>query len=387
MMVDAMKNRGMKIEDHARTLEKRVKERTADLVAAMENYRTLVENVPLIVYRLLQDGTTEFINPYLTENLGYTIEEAVGDKKFWQEKIFGNDLKAYNEFIITCFRNGKRSRRERLVRHKNGDLLAFIDHAIPATDENGSVKWVDGIMMDISQLKKLQERALRTEEIRTLGEISARIAHEIRNPLVMVGGFARRLHDSLPEHDPQKKSTGIIVKEVARMERFLKILFSSIRPFDLSLTNVDVNGLLRSWLMELEDSLKYKGMDVVEELSPDIPKIRADEERLNQAFENLIKHAIVSMPEGEMLFISTKQKGDHLIVTFRHRVEHLSDEDLDQFFFPHMEEGGERTILDLPLSKIIIHRHGGKVDVSRGGDHVLIMNIELPIEFTEEDRE
>ena len=379
IMLDSLKKRRMEIEEHARTLERRVQERTADLLASEEKYRTLVENVPLIVYRVLRDGTTEFINSHLTESLGYTIEEAVGDREFWREKIGGEDLDGQKDIFRICFQKGEECRVERLVRHKDGRVLTFIDHAIPVRDGEGGVEWIEGIMMDISELKRLQERALTTEEIRTLGEISARVAHEIRNPLATAGGFSRRLLDSLPEKDPHRQLAQVIIEEVARMESFLKILLTSIKPFDLSLSEVDVNTLLRTWVAELDGLSRSKGIKVVKELSPSIPKIQGDEDKLAQAFESVLRHAIVSMPEGESLFLSTTQVDDQIVITLRHKVYHLSDDDLEQFFFPHIEEEPESTILDLPLSKIIIHRHGGKVDVFREEDNILTVKIEFPL--------
>ena len=193
----------------------------------------------------------------------HTIEEAVRDKNFWREKICGEDLEDHKDIFRVCFQDGEECRVERGVRHKDGRLLTFIDHAMPARDEEGRIRWIEGIMMDISQLKKLQERALRTEEIRILGEISARVAHEIRNPLVTAGGFSRRLRDSLPEKDPHRRLAQVIVGEVARMESFLKILLSSIRPFELSVTEVDLNDLLRSGVKKLDDQLKSKDIRVV----------------------------------------------------------------------------------------------------------------------------
>jgi nitrogen-specific signal transduction histidine kinase len=75
---------------------------------------------------------------------------------------------------------------------------------------------------------------------------------------------------------------------------------------------------------------------------------------------------------------------DNVIVTLRHKVSHLSDEDLEQFFFPHIEEEPESTVLDLPLSKIIIHRHGGKVDLYAEEENILTMRIEFPLRGTVE---
>jgi PAS domain S-box-containing protein len=386
-MLDALKRKRQEIQEYANTLEGRVQERTFALVASEEKYRTLVENVPLIVYRILEDGTTEFINSTLTESLGYTIEEAVGDRTFWQEKICGTIDHVSKDIFEICFKRGEECRLERIVKDREGYQLTFIDHAIPAKDRKGNVKWVDGIMIDITELKKLQERTLRTEEIRVLGEISARMAHEIRNPLLTAGGFARRLHDSLPKEATSRKLAKIILDQVAKLESVLNILLSSIKPFDLSLSNVDVNSLLEKWVETLKGLLGTRRITVRKELSKELPHIRGDDERLDQAFENLLRHAIVSTPEGEGLELLTERTGDHIVVSFRHKVSRLSDDDLEKFFFPHIAEGGDTSILDLPLSKIIIHRHGGKIDLLREGENLLVTQIELPVGRVEETPE
>lgn len=382
-MLASLMERRAQIEEYAKNLEKRVQERTADLVASEEKYRSLVEQVPLIVYRILQDGTTEFINSCLTESLGYAIEEAVGDRYFWKEKIFGNDESAYRELLETCFKKGKEYRIERVVEDKDGHPLVFLDHAIPATDERGRVLWVDGIMMDITELKQLQERALRTEETRLLGEISARMAHEIRNPLATAGGFARRLRDAMPEDDANRKTAEIIVKEVARMETFLRILLTSIRPVELSLSEVNVNRMLRSWLDELKGLTASREIRVEEHLDRNLPLVMADEERLNEAFASLLKHAVVSMQEGDHLQVQTQGTNGRIQVRMVFKGEHISDDDLEHFFFPHLEQDPEKSVLDLPLSKIIVHRHGGSIEVFRE-ENRLITDIRLPVKPAQE---
>jgi nitrogen-specific signal transduction histidine kinase len=67
------------------------------------------------------------------------------------------------------------------------------------------------------------------------------------------------------------------------------------------------------------------------------------------------------------------------VVRLRHKVHRLSEDDLDKFFFPHVEETREWTVVDLPLSRIVIHRHGGKIDLSRDGESAVVLKIELPV--------
>jgi len=378
-MLEALKKRRVEIENYAKTLERRVQERTMDLLASEEKYRMLVEHVPLVVYRVLRDGTTEFVNSYLTESLGYTVEDAVSDRRFWRDKISGEDMTAYDAINKKCFIEGEDCRVENNVKAKDGRVLTFITHAIPSKDPDGYVRWVDGIMLDITELKRLQERAIQTEEIRTLGEISARMAHEIRNPLSAAGGFARRLYESLKDNGPNRKLAGIIVEEVAKLENFVKTLLASIEPFDLSLSDVDLNDLLISRIDKLKDFLGSRDIKLLKDLKSDLPKIQADYERLVSSFDNILKHAIISTPDGETISISTDLEDEHIVATVTHKVDRISVDDMEKFFFPHIEQDMEKSVLDLPLAKIIIHRHGGKVDLIRQEENILAMRIVFPI--------
>jgi PAS domain S-box-containing protein len=379
-MTEALNERQAQIKDYARTLELRVKERTADLIASEEKYRTLVEHAPLIVYRILCDGTTEFINPYFTEKLGYSAEDVVGNKQFWRENICGEETCLDRNAPITSWDAAVESRVERTVRDKQGKPLIFMDHAIPQLDERGGIKWIDGIMVDITQLKRLQERALQTEEVRLLGEISARFAHEMRNPLASAGGFARRLRDALSESDPGRKLANIIVEDISRLEKILSIIFSMIEPITLYYSEVDLNELLMAIVEELKNAISSRRIEMVRYLAVSLPKIRGDEALLNRAFENLIKEAILSAPEGEQVTLSTSREGDLVVAVISHPAESVSEEDLAQFFFPRFTAETDSTLLELPLSKIIVHRHGGRIDLHRQEGDVIVIRVELPIE-------
>ncbi|SPD76409.1 PAS domain S-box protein [uncultured Desulfobacterium sp.] len=378
-MLESLTQRRRQIEDYAKTLEKKVAERTYDLVISEEKYRTLIEHLPLIVYRLLEDGSVEFINPYFAKKLGYTVEEAVSDRTFWWKMIYGKDHGDRDSFLSTFAEDGKEYRAERVVKDKSGNILTFIDRMIPMRDEAGNIKWIDGIMVDITELKRLQERAMQTEEIKLLGEISARFAHEIRNPLVTVGGFARRLQDSLPKDDKKHDIAGIIVAEVARLEQILRIMLSSIRPFTLYMSAFDCNNILRSLISEYSSIISQRQIDLEQSLSPDLPKIACDENMLHRAFKSLIVHAILSMPEKGRFLLSTSSENDHVVVIMKYREHGLSDEDLEQFFFPRFTNKVDKAGEDMPLSKVIIHRHGGKIDISAEEEDIVVIRVELPI--------
>lgn len=379
MMLDSLKQKQTQIESHAKTLELRVHERTRDLVASEEKYRTLVESLPLIVYRVQQDGTTEFINPYFTEAMGYTPDEVVGDKRFWASVICGHKGKGPVDILKCCWQGSEDYRMERVLTSSTGQRLTFIDQAIPLSDEQGRIKWIDGIMVDITELKKLQDRALRTEEIRVLGEISARFAHELRNPLATAGGFARRLRDSLPDGHPGRKPAQIITQEVARLEEILRIVLSTIEPVVLQLGPLDMAELLQECMAGLGKAAAAKRVRLLQSLPSALPPVEGDAHQLKRAFHAILENALLCIPEGESMVVSGSAGHGVLEIRVRHPAAGLADDDLDQFFLPRFAGKTGSTVLDLPLAKIIIHRHGGKIDVSWEGERRLALRVELPL--------
>jgi signal transduction histidine kinase len=200
----------------------------------------------------------------------------------------------------------------------------------------------------------------------------------MRNPLATVGGFARRLQDAFLENEQQKMFAEIIVDEVARLEDILKSILSSIKPFSLNMVTVDINEIILSSVTEEADRMTEKNIQLETALSPSIPSIQGDGGFLKRAFGCILKNEIVNMPEGERLFLGTGSEPENVVITIRHDAKGLASEDLTQFFFPRFTGIAETTIHDLPLAKVVIHRHGGKVDVFRDEKDV-VLRIELPI--------
>ncbi len=377
IMLISLQQKQSQIEDYARTLEIRVQDRTADLIESEEKYRTLVENLPLIVYRLQPDGTTEFVNPSFTESLGFTPEEVISDRNFWRRNICGKD--EGENILSDCWGDDSGFRTERLVRSKDGRNLTFIDHSIPCVDQNDRIERIEGIMVDITELKRLQERALRTEELRVLGGISERFAHELRNPLASAGGFARRLRDALPHESSQKRFADIIVQEVARLEEIVRLMLSAIRPVVFCYGPLMVKDMIASLLPRLQTAASERNLRITSAVPADLPESKGDITLLSKAFETLITNAMLSTEAGGEISIKAHREDDHIIMTLEYPNVTLAQEDLAQYFFPRIEMGAGPTALELPLSKVIIHRHGGKIDVSRSNLHNVVIRIELPL--------
>jgi PAS domain S-box-containing protein len=373
-MLEALNRAKAEIQQYCATLEERVKERTHELVEEKEKYETLVERAPLIVYRMEGDGTTVYVNQKVEDILGYSPAEVIADKDFWTKIVHHWERQTVARELSTCLAEAKEFMLEYCGIHKSGHEVFLLNHATPVVDTQGRLLAVDGIIVDVSQGKRLQEQIIQTEELRTLSNISARLAHEIRNPLTSAGGFARRLLQEMEENDPQRKKVEIIVQEVARLEQILKMILSYLRPVILEFSEVDLNELLEEAIKCSEE--KFSRHDVQVELSfdPALPSVRADRGRLRHALEVLLRNACNHMPKQSRLLITTGWNGA-VVVTLSYPALHLAGDDMDHFFYPFMGGVLGEEDLEVPMTKVVIHKHGGIIDIERNDQDRLIITI------------
>ncbi len=355
-----------------------LEERTADLLNSEEKYRTLVENVPIVVYRMGPTGETIFVNRVVEDMFGFQSGEILGPPDLWYEKVYQEDRPRVEELRRKSLQEGKEFIAEYRVTRKDGYITYVMEHAIPVRSANGLVGSVDGFIMDVTDTVKLQEKLVRAEEIKTIGEVSARLAHEIRNPLVSVGGFARRIFSSMGPDDPNRTRVEIIVKEVDRMETILRMMLSYIQPLDLNMSLVDPNSLVTTVLKGLDSRIRDRKMHVDLQLSPGIPQICIDRPRMERALEVLVKNALSQMPEGGTLTVSSSRKGRNFGLIIRYPVTSMSPDDVEHFFYPFTWSRMMSEIVDLPLSKTLVDKLGGTIEVSLDQPGELTLRVSLP---------
>ena len=373
-MFEALKRARREIQNYCDTLEERVESRTWELVAEKEKFETLVENAPLIVYRLEPDGTTVFVNHFVEDILGHTVTEVIDDRDFWTKTAHPEDRQNVAEQLAACLGEGREFLVEYRGIHNSGLEVFLLNHAIPLIDQQGRVQAVDGIIVDVSERKRLEEKIIQTEELKTLSNISARLAHEIRNPLTSAGGFARRLLKEMDQKDAHRSKVEIIVKEVGRLEHILKMILSYIRPLTLEFTDVDLNKVLREVISGSEDKLGSQGIKLDMQLDEELPFIRADRSHLRNALETILKNACSHMPEQSCLRVRTTYNGA-AVVQLSYPALHVADDDMEHFFYPFVSDKLGEADLQVPLTKMVIHKHGGIINITRDEQNQVVITI------------
>ncbi len=356
-----------------------VRQRTADLIESEEKYRTLVENVPLVVYRMGASGEVLFVNQFVEELFGYGPEEILQDPSLWTENLYGEDRVRVAELRRRSAAEGKEFITEYRVRHKKGHMVYVIDQAIPSFSADGRVNTMDGIIMDVTGRVKLQEDLVRTEGLKTISEVSERLAHEIRNPLVSAGGFARRLLSSMGPEDPNRPKVEIIVKEVGRLELILRMILSYIQPVELHHAMTDLNRLIQDVVESLQGELDERAARVDLHLHEPQSEAWVDPKQMQRVLENLLRAALSQMPVGSSLAILTSEHEGLFTLTMRYPAQHMAPDDVDHYFYPFTTFQKAHAIVDLPTSKILVEKHGGTIQANLEGPGRLLIQMALPI--------
>ncbi|SHF66288.1 PAS domain S-box-containing protein [Desulfacinum infernum DSM 9756] len=368
------------IKLYAATLEEKVQARTRELRESEEKYRSLVERVPLVVYRVDVQGRTVYVNHFVEDLLGVSPSEVLEDSWFWKEKVWPEDRERIWPLMDRCTEEGREYREEYRVRHRDGRPVHVLDHAIPVLGDDGRVQMVDGFLVDVSERYQLQQQIIQTEELKTLSEISARLAHEIRNPIAVAGGFARRLLTRLPEGDANRRKAEIIFQEIVRLEGILEKVLAYLKPVEVALQRSDINALIEEVLGELRSAFYQKAIRAGASLQPDLPQLMIDPAWMKKSLEVLVTALVSYCPaEGGSLEVHSHGLPNAVLVEIKACGLHVSDDDIDHFFYPFTSRLDETRRLDLPLAKMIIHKHRGLVRLQRTGERELLLTITLPV--------
>jgi len=270
--------------------------------------------------------------------------------------------------------------------HKKGQQVYCLDHAVAVFDEENTLIRMDGIIVDITIQKQLHEEHLQAEELETLGQISSRLAHELRNPLTAIGGLTKRLLKTFDGEDPRAQKADLIMEQVVKLERILKMILGYLEPQSINLESTNVNMIVTEAVDMVNDNFKDDDLSLRLELDESLHSLRLDRLKFRNCLVQLLENAYYRMQRKGEIKVSTRRVGEHAIVSLVYNAPFISDDDIHDFFYPFMvafpfkdgEEEGD--VVDLPVCKRIIHGHCGIINVSRENETSLWIDIALPLE-------
>lgn len=229
-------------------------------------------------------------------------------------------------------------------------------------------------------LRSMHEQLVQSEKMAALGAMMAEITHEIRNPLVSIGGFTRRLARKVQDAE-EKKYVDIILSEVTRLEGIIHDNLSYIKEVAPHLKEINMNNVIEEVLTLYEDELAQRDIRIERALPDSLPPIMLDDQQIKQAIINIIKNAMEAMVNGGTLSVRTY----HLPETSEAALEigdtghGITSKAMHNIFNPYYTTKPRGTGLGLPITNRIITAHRGKIEVKNRESGGAIFTIRFPL--------
>lgn len=232
-------------------------------------------------------------------------------------------------------------------------------------NEMGEELGIIFLLRDLREVKSLQAELRRSERLSTLGNMAARVAHEIRNPLSSIKGFATYLAGRY-DNEADKQAAHTMIGEVERLNRVVSELLDFARPSDITPVPCDVRQLLERAMRLAQADADAKGVNLALEAQTQRSSlaVMADGERITQALLNLLLNAIQATPAGGNveLFVQPSD-GKGVAITIKDTGNGMSDEVREKMFSPYFTTRAKGTGLGLSIVAKIVEDHHGEIAV------------------------
>ena len=265
-------------------------------------------------------------------------------------------------------------------------LGAFANHASLAIENShlykSSREKVEELSRAYNELQENRDKLLRYERLSAVGNVAARVTHEIRNPLVAIGGFARRILRKDQDGEVNRNYVKIIVEEIDRLENTLTDILSFAKPALPKCDTADLNEIIKNILKVLDLEVTKSNIRIEEHFDPTLPMLWLDENQIRRVVINLIRNAIQAMPDGGTIIISTTREDQWARVETADTGVGISDEDISKLFDAFFTSKSTGSGLGLTVSAQIINNHGGTIEVQKREPQGTLFIIRLPLKKT-----
>jgi PAS domain S-box-containing protein len=228
------------------------------------------------------------------------------------------------------------------------------------------------------ELQENQQRMIQTERLTVIGQMAARAAHEIRNPLVAIGGFARSLLRDAPPEDPRREALDIIVSEVRRLETIVREVLDFTKPSPPDVKPLDVRRVAAELLELMRMEISEADVEASLEGPEDLPPALADRDRIFQALVNVVRNALHAMPEGGRLTLHLSAPDDRVEIAVQDTGVGMTPEVMARLTEPFFTTKSAGSGLGLTIASQIVRDHGGEIRVESAAGAGTTLRIRLP---------
>lgn len=334
----------------------------------------VVENMPIGLLAIDEYGKIVSFNHTAELVLKLISREVLGKKagEILPREIdaLTAQLKAEKKVIekeIDCpLKDGKSIPMDVSVSLLEGDNGTFLGHII--------------LFRDLTEIQELKREIERSQRLASLGKLAAGIAHEIRNPLSSIKGFATFFNERFKDMPEYQSTAKIMIQEVDRLNRVITQLLEFARPLEVIKKPVSIRPLIQLSLKIIEREAQSKNIRITTKFSPEINEVHIDQDRFNQVLLNLYLNAVEAMEDGGVLSVALSREDDtqKVRITVSDTGAGIKKEDMVHIFDPYFTTKQSGTGLGLAIVHKIIESHKGEVKIESEFGKGTTVTITLP---------
>ena len=229
------------------------------------------------------------------------------------------------------------------------------------------------------ELQDSFEQIKRADRLSAIGQLSASLAHEIRNPLASIDGATNLIESDQTPPEMRRTSLAIIRKEVLRLNRLLTNLLDFARPRKPEFQTVRADRLIEAIIALAGHSARQKGITLRQDVPATIPAFECDPEQMKQVILNLVINAVQAMTGAGEVSLGARQHDSSVVVSVRDQGPGIDPEDLDKIFNPFYTTKDAGTGLGLSVVYQIVNQHGGVVTAARNPEGGMTFSLTIPL--------
>lgn len=345
----------------------------AELRALNQN---VVESIPSGLITLSPYGTASFVNPAACAIL-QSPPSAILGRHVTELDFFSLD--EWND-VRAQLTTGAVVRKDTDDFVVGGETRSLGFAVTPLQTLEGGAAGYTLIFHDLTEMKKLEAELRLKDRMAAVGELSAGIAHEIRNPLAAIAGSVQVLKSSRSLTPQEQRLMSIVLKESERLNKSIADFLRFVRPQEKNAAEFDIAANLSETLDLLANSSELRpDHEIRREIAPPSFFVVGDPDQMRQVFWNIARNAVHAMPNGGVLTVRTAVEDSSYNIVFIDSGRGMSEADLRRLFQPFRTNFPSGTGLGMAISYRIVQEHGGTIEIASHEGVGTTITVSLPI--------
>ncbi len=281
-----------------------------------------------------------------------------------------------------------------VINKKNGasfteedtELLTALGQQIAVALDNAKLyqRLEENFKLTEKELKFTQLKLIRSERSAAIANLVQGVAHEVRNPIMSIGGFAARMKDGLGKDHKFRKYLEIILKETSRLEKLVEDVKELSEMQTVYLQPVDMNNLLLKVISDYSPIMSRQSIHLEEDIEEGLPAITLDRAQISRALKNIIQNSIEAMPMGGIIKLKARAVDSHIRIKVEDFGIGINEDELDSILDPFVTSKTTGAGLGLTMVYQILMNHKAEINIKSSGGKGTIVTLDLPLNLKSE---